>query len=362
LIATCPPRIMADHNTERAAVANEEHMEPLEQGGAVDRLITLLHKILKNAFATRVTRIELAFLGAAALCLLPLLTPDSVLLVKRGWFFRFVLLGSAVLIALRVYLQMSVVQAPTLLLLSPMRLLNWLIFYFLLPLIIMFLAWKTAVFPAWGSALFSVGAGVIASHIMLPLSKFSWLPRILLSVGAGIVAFGVIFWWVIFGFGLSPSRPFNLSNAHLSGANLNEAYLENAHLSGAYLSGVNLSSANLHGANLSNAHLIGANLNGANLIDANLSNAFLVDANLSGAFLRSATLTRVNLGGANLSGANLLGAFLGYADLTRANLSGANLSHAYLLGASSLTQLQLNEACGDATTKLPDDLRIEPCS
>src|SRR5262249_61183467 len=69
----------------------------------------------RDETATQVTRIGLTFLGTAAFCLLSLLSPDSALLggnekisvplagpVSFSWF---MLLGPAVLIVLRVYLQ-----------------------------------------------------------------------------------------------------------------------------------------------------------------------------------------------------------------------------------------------------------------
>ena len=68
--------------------------------------------------ATQVTRVGLTFLGTAAFCLLSLLSPDSALLGGNEKisvpgagpvsFFGFMLLGPAVLIVLRVYLQIYV--------------------------------------------------------------------------------------------------------------------------------------------------------------------------------------------------------------------------------------------------------------
>ena len=69
--------------------------------------------------ATQVTRIGLTFLGTSAFCLLSLLSPDSALLggserinlpLLAGpvSFFGFMLLGPAVLIVLRIYLQIYV--------------------------------------------------------------------------------------------------------------------------------------------------------------------------------------------------------------------------------------------------------------
>ena len=137
----------------------------------------------RDETATQVTRVGLTFLGTAAFCLLSLLSPDSALLggsekinvpfAGPVSFFGFMLLGPAVLIALRVYLQIyvehgdrldrlarsvSVVRAPTLLPLqnSLIRLFSGLIFYMFLPVAMMLFARKAAVFPGWGSALCGV--------------------------------------------------------------------------------------------------------------------------------------------------------------------------------------------------------------
>jgi uncharacterized protein YjbI with pentapeptide repeats len=152
----------------------------------------------------------------------------------------------------------------------------------------------------------------------------------------------------------------NIPGANLSGANLRGADLDSADLNSAYLSGANLSFANL----------IGARLTGANLTGANLSRVDLTGADLTGANLGLADVNGAYLGGANLSGANLSGANLRSADLTGANLRGvnlrgANLSVAYLIGADltgakNLIQTQLNEACGNNETVLPEGLGLTP--
>src|SRR5215471_13103845 len=184
---------------------------------------------------TQVTRIGLTFLGTAAFCLLSLLSPDSALLggserinvplAGRVSFFGFMLLGPAVLIALRVYLQIylehsdrldrlarsvSVVRAPTLVALdNPLiRLFSGFVFYVLLPVAMLLFAWKAAVFPTWGLGLFSVAAAVIASHVMLPFGKLSWPLKGLLAVCAAMIAGAVLH-----DFG-PPHRPFNLFRAN----------------------------------------------------------------------------------------------------------------------------------------------------
>jgi Pentapeptide repeats (8 copies) len=305
----------------------------------------------RDETATQVTRIGLTFLGTTAFCLLSLLSPDSALLggsekinvplAGPVSFFGFMLLGPALLIGLRVYLQIyaehsdrldrlarsvSVARAPTLIPLqnSLIRLFSGLTFYILLPVAMLLFAWKAAVFPAWGSGLLGVGVAVIASHVLLPFGKFSWRSKGVVSVSAAIIA-GIIAGGVVFKFELL-HRPFNLFRANLSGQwlvlqDLRKANLQFADLRGAYL----------FIANLTDAVLIRANLSGANLIGADLSGAYLFSANLSDA------------------------------DLSDAELSGANLSGADLRNVKNLTQTQLEEACGNANTKLPEGLTLKPC-
>jgi uncharacterized protein YjbI with pentapeptide repeats len=318
-----------------------------------------------------------------------LLSPDSALLGSSERinvpfagpvsFVGFMLLGPAVLIVLRVYLQIyvehsdrldrlarsvPVVRAPTLVPLqnSLIRLFSGLIFYTLLPVAMLLFAWKAAVFPAWGSGLFCVAVVVIASHGMLPFGRFSWRSKGLRIVTAAIIA----------GLAMLPLgalRPFDLFRANLSGQwlvkeDLRNANLSRANLSGATLSDANLLRANLSGANLSDVNLSGAYLNPADLSDANLSGADLRDANLSGADLRRANLSGANLSGANLRDANQLGHYadLSDANLSSANLRRANLSNANLRNVKNLTQTQLDEACGNTNTKLPEGLTLKPCS
>jgi hypothetical protein len=139
--------------------------------------------------------------------------------------------------------------------------------------------------------------------------------------------------------------------------------LENVNISGALLVNAFLAFARMGHANLTKAYLFSANLNGTNLTEANLSGANLVNAQLSGAILTNADLRGAHLGGAylgdaDLRGADLTGANLSDADLIDAKLSGADLSVAVV----GLTQAQLDAACGDANTKLPEYLTPpKPC-
>jgi hypothetical protein len=322
--------------------------------------------------AKQVTRIGLTFLTTAAFCLLSLFSPDSALLGGNEKinvplagpvsFFGFMLLGPAVLIVLRIYLQIyvdhgdrldrlaqriPVVRAPTLVPLKNLliRSFNALLFYLLLPVAIVFFAWKAAVFPVWGSGLLCVAMAVIVSHLMLPFSRISWRLRGLLSLSAAIIVAGVVFGgFRLFGLEL-PRRPF---------------ILERANLSGHWLQGENFRAANLIRANLSDADLSFADLRGAWLLDAKLNRADLTGAKLGGAFLLDANLNGADLIDADLSFADLRGAWLLDAKLNRADLTGAKLG-----GAKNLTRQQLDKACGDKYTELSDDLkydlRLNPC-
>jgi hypothetical protein len=63
----------------------------------------------------------------------------------------------------------------------------------------------------------------------------------------------------------------------------------------------------------------------------------------------------------DLSGVNLREADLRGVDLKDARLIGAHLGGADLSGAHNLVQEQLNEACGNDATKVPEGLRIPSC-
>lgn len=330
----------------------------------------------RDTTEAQVTTIMLTFVGTVIFCVLSLLTPDSALLgggekldvpfAGKVSFFGFILLGPAVLIVLRVYLQiyvehdrrldqiarrMPITRAPTLIPLDNqlIRILSGTAFYLLLPLTVLMFAWKASVFASWGSGLLCVAAAVIAGHVTLPLRKLSWRSKLLLSLSAAILVAGVSFGY------RSQRRPFYLFRANLSGqwlpdSDLRGANLSRANLSGAYLRNANLIDANLRDADLSGAYLAGANLRSAHLNFANLSGARLSDANLSGAYLFGADLSGARLFGADLSGANLGGA----------NLSGADLDSANLRSARNLTQAQLDKACGKEA-KLPEGLILKPC-
>jgi hypothetical protein len=328
--------------------------------------------------AAQVNRIFLTLVGTAAFCLLSLLTPDSSLLAGNDKisvpfagpvsFLGFMLLGPAVLIILRVYLQIyveherrldriarwiSAARAPTV---APdknplMRTLIGFAFYLLLPLVMLAFVWKAAAFSYWGAALLVVAAAVIAMHLMLLLRRWSWRRRAVLSLLVAAILTGGL----ISSFG-PWQRPF-----YLFRANLSDQWLTEIDLKDAILVYANLTDANLGGADLSRGDLRRADLSRGDLRRANLTRANLTDADLSRGDLRGANLTDANLTRAKLAGANLIRANLSGANLTRTILTGAILTEADLLGSKGLTQEQLDTACGDHVTKLPPGLTLRKC-
>lgn len=166
-------------------------------------------------------------------------------------------------------------------------------------------------------------------------------------------------------------RGLDMRDVSFLGEELSHAALRRADLSGARFKRVNLMAADLKGANfrkadLSEARLWGVKLNGANLQKANLKRAHVDGTDLRMADFSNANLQGADLEQANLERAELKNAYLQEAHLIGANFRGANLQGAVLKGADlrwtrNLTQEQLDQACGDNETKLPEGLTIPKC-
>lgn len=164
-----------------------------------------------------------------------------------------------------------------------------------------------------------------------------------------------------------------LPNADLSRSDFLNANLMKALLLGANLSRARFDKANLFEADLSNAHaylatFVEGNLQRASLTDgdfqeADFERANLQEANLAEANLQEATLRQANLRQAVLQRSNLLRADLREADLVGADIEGANLYRAHVEATDlseirGMSQAQINEACGDPATKLPEGIML----
>jgi hypothetical protein len=295
--------------------------------------------------AAQVARILLTFAGISMFCLLSLLTPDSALmggservsvpLAGPVSFSGFMLLGPAILIVLRVYLQiyveherrleqvaarMALQRAPTLVpARNPLlRAFSWFTLYLGLPLMALAFTLKAAVFPIWSLRLLCLTSVIAVAHLLLPFRRIPWKRRARYGAVAGaLVTITLITLYA----NDPPRRAFVLPR-------------------------VTLTDQRLAGADFRSADLTLANLDGADLWSAQLANATLDRANLE----------RANLVGANLSGANLYRARLGAANLELTKLDGANLKGANLASARNLTQRQIDKTCCDEATQLPPGL------
>jgi uncharacterized protein YjbI with pentapeptide repeats len=130
--------------------------------------------------------------------------------------------------------------------------------------------------------------------------------------------------------------------------------------------GASCTACDLFQIDLSYQVVSGRDFSGSRIRQSNLSIAIADRANFRGANLSLANMFGVRATGAdftnaNLQGATLVGGYFGGARFNGAVLNGANLSGAELASAHGLSQAQLNDACGDATTQLPAGLTVPNC-
>ena len=109
---------------------------------------------------------------------------------------------------------------------------------------------------------------------------------------------------------------------------------------------------NLAGADLTNTCVKAHDLHGANFDGATAVLMCMSYANFSNATFRGTDLSAANLAHANLDGADLSGAVM---DIT--SIKGTDLRQ-----ARGLTQKQLDQACGDAETRVPAGLKVHLCT
>ena len=168
----------------------------------------------------------------------------------------------------------------------------------------------------------------------------------------------------------------NLSGGHLDRSDLSGAVFTKAFLVSVKGEAVNLTGAILRDATLTDAELKTSLFTGSDMRRADLSRGDFTDsdfsqADLSSSNLRNAVMTGANfrearmrmasLDGADLSGADLQGVAADDVSFAKTILIDANLSGADLRNARSLTQEQLDTACGDSNTILPLSLSIGYC-
>jgi uncharacterized protein YjbI with pentapeptide repeats len=130
---------------------------------------------------------------------------------------------------------------------------------------------------------------------------------------------------------------------------------------GASCTGCDLFQIDLSYQNVSGRNFTGSRIRQADFTIAIADRTNFTGANLSLTNMFGARVTGANFTGANLDGASLVGVHFGSARMTGARMAEANLSGAELADTQGLTQEQLNTACGDATTTLPQGMTIPRC-
>jgi uncharacterized protein YjbI with pentapeptide repeats len=112
---------------------------------------------------------------------------------------------------------------------------------------------------------------------------------------------------------------------------------------------------------LSGRILVGAKLSGSVFNGSNFSHAVLARADASDSQFVAVDFTEADLTYTSLVRARCENAVFPRAQFRGAQLRGASFHGADLRLAEGLTQDQLDEACGDASTRLPRGLSIPRC-
>ncbi|PHR90808.1 MAG: hypothetical protein COA69_13880 [Robiginitomaculum sp.] len=160
-------------------------------------------------------------------------------------------------------------------------------------------------------------------------------------------------------------------NSNLQGASFHKSYLmrvegTNVLMRGAILRDSTLIEAILTDCDISRADLRRADMTAgqfdkSRFILSNLRNVDAIQTSFVGADLSRAKLDHANFTDANFDKAIFVGTKFGDAILENATFLEANFSDANLSKVQGLTQKQLEFACGNADTRLPNDLHVKTC-
>ena len=158
-------------------------------------------------------------------------------------------------------------------------------------------------------------------------------------------------------FSASDLRNSNLSNSKFVKTNLMRASIAGSQAKDANFEGVIASRTDFSKGNFSNSNFNKAEISRSNFSNSNLQNAQMSKADFSRVNFSNANMKGVNLSFSNISRANLTGIIINenfslegsYMFLT--HIEGVDLSR-----LTGLEQWQINMACGNKQTVLPDDL------
>ena len=168
-----------------------------------------------------------------------------------------------------------------------------------------------------------------------------------------------------------------MDNSALDSASLREGIFNQTILTNSSARGADFTSAKFNDADMTGTMAQGAIFNDANLnitllSSSQFSGASFRAVNLSGSYGDKSIFFSADFTGANISGSDFTKAILDKAifkdailfetHMERASLVGTDFSGADLSLVTGLTQKQLDAACGDAKTKLPEGLTILTCA
>ena len=136
---------------------------------------------------------------------------------------------------------------------------------------------------------------------------------------------------------------------------------EECDLSGRLMAGARMTNSVFNRADFSNAVLTRADASGSQFEAADFAGADLTLVSLVGAHCRRAQFDDATLRHADARGADLRGASFSGAVVTGASFDGANIAGADLRQAEGLTQAQLDQACGDGRTRVPQGMQVRRC-
>jgi len=180
------------------------------------------------------------------------------------------------------------------------------------------------------------------------------------------------------------------SQCDLSNKRMNGAKLKDSNFSGSSFNNSNLSGGRIDGSDLTGAHfrkallyriqgdkvmmessvfedalrradLSRGNFQRNDFTQSNMTSVKAPSVDFTGSNFHKARLDHMNLNQAKLNDAILTGTSFGYANLEEASLIGANLSDANMTNVQGLKQAQLDMACGNMNTELPDGLSVPYC-
>ncbi len=154
----------------------------------------------------------------------------------------------------------------------------------------------------------------------------------------------------------------DLRGSSFNKANLEKAKLIRASLASSQLQGANLvkveayrsdfSDVDAEGASFASAEMQRANFENAKLVNTDFSKAELGRADFNGAVLTGTKFSKANLSRSSFIGAN----FTGPIDFDNSFLLLTRIEGLDLSAATGLDQKQIDIACGDDKTKLPQGL------